>query len=83
MSTNTSQMARWLGRFVKNEHKVLRQRTAYAKAGKKITCRGLKILHLGGMVEVEGDYTGKVGWEQLESYLKIRGEVWHERICTF
>lgn len=76
-------MVRRFCRFLKSEHKVLRQRTAYAKGGKNITCRGLKMLHLGGMVEVEGDYMGKVGWEQLESYLKIGGEVWHERICIF
>lgn len=51
VSANSSQMVWWLGRFLKNEHKVLRQRTACAKAGKIITCRGLKTLHLGGMVK--------------------------------
>lgn len=32
-------MVRWLGRFLKNEHKVLRQRRAYAK-GKKYHLQG-------------------------------------------
>lgn len=68
-----SQMVKQSGWFLKKENEVLRLRTACTNGWKKIYLKGWKYVPSGARLEAQSDYIGKVGWEQLESYLQVRG----------